>query len=254
MTDIASELPQHTPASPSTPAQTPAQAPAPTAAAVARVSLPPSGSLRRAPHVHASTTPGAHRPMRRADREVRSPQQIKDILDSCEVVRIAYQDAEGLTIVPMNFGYQFTLERFPQPENDLPVSLSADGTPLPPDFGELRIFLHSAHEGRKIDAIRAAGNALQVAFELDCDHQVHEGRTPCNWSASFRSIVGTGTASVVTDLDEKIVAMQALMSKQAGMDHVPFTARQMASVTVWQITSTNFTGKIHTVPRQHGSK
>ncbi len=254
MTDIASELPQHTPASPSTPAQTPAQAPAPTAAAVARVSLPPSGSLRRAPHVHATTLAGAHRLMRRADREVRSPQQIKDILDSCEVVRIAYQDAEGLTIVPMNFGYQFTLERFPHPENDLPVSLSADGTPLPPDFGELRIFLHSAHEGRKIDAIRAAGNALQVAFELDCDHQVHEGRTPCNWSASFRSIVGTGTATVITDLDEKIAAMQALMSKQAGMDHVPFTAQQMMSVTVWQIVSTSFTGKIHTVPRPHGGK
>ena len=48
--------------------------------------------------------------------------------------------------------------------------------------------------------------------------------------------------------------MQALMSKQAGMDHVPFTAQQMMSVTVWQIVSTSFTGKIHTVPRPHGGK
>lgn len=192
--------------------------------------------------------------MRRADREVRSPQQIKDILDACEVVRVAYQDVEGLTIVPMNFGYDFSIARFAYPEDDLPVNVSADGTPLPPDFGELRIFLHSAHEGRKVDAISAAGNELPVAFELDCDHQVHEGRTPCNWSASFRSIVGTGTASVITNLDEKITAMQALMSKQAGMDHVPFTAQQMASVTVWQVVSTNFTGKIHTVPRPHGGR
>ena len=244
MTDTTSELPQHTPAS----------LPTPATSAVAKVSLPPSGSLRRAPHVHATTLAGAHRPMRRADREVRSPQQIKDILDSCEVVRVAYQDAEGLTIVPMNFGYRFALGRFAHPENDLPVSLSEDGIPLPPDFGELRIFLHSAHEGRKIDAISAAGNALPVAFELDCDHQVHEGRTPCNWSASFRSIVGTGTATVITDLDEKIAAMQALMSKQAGMDHVQFTAQQMMSVTAWQIVSTSFTGKIHTVPRPHGGK
>ena len=242
MTDSALQPQQHTP--------TPQDA----APAPLKMPLPPSGSLRRAPHVHASTTPGVHRPMRRADREVRSPQQIKDILDACEVVRVAYQDAEGLTIVPMNFGYDFSLARFAHPEDDLPVNVSADGTPLPPDFGELRIFLHSAHEGRKIDAISAAGNALPVAFELDCDHQVHEGRTPCNWSASFRSIVGTGTATVITDLDEKIAAMQALMSKQAGMDHVPFTAQQMASVTVWQFVSTNFTGKIHTVPRPHGGK
>lgn len=242
MTDSALQPQQHTP--------TPQDA----APAPLKTPLPPSGSLRRAPHVHASTTPGVHRPMRRADREVRSPQQIKDILDSCEVVRVAYQDAEGLTIVPMNFGYDFSLAQFAHPEDDLPVNVSADGTPLPPDFGELRIFLHSAHEGRKIDAISAAGNALPVAFELDCDHQVHEGRTPCNWSASFRSIVGTGTASVITNLDEKITAMQALMSKQAGMDHVPFTAQQMASVTVWQVVSTNFTGKIHTVPRPHGGK
>lgn len=203
---------------------------------------------------HERTVAGERRRMRRADREVTDASAIAGIVAACRIVRVSYVDVEGLTIVPMNFGYDFSLARFAHPEDDLPVNVSADGTPLPPDFGELRIFLHSAHEGRKIDAISAAGNALPVAFELDCDHQVHEGRTPCNWSASFRSIVGTGTATVITDLDEKIAAMQALMSKQAGMDHVPFTAQQMMSVTVWQIVSTSFTGKIHTVPRPHGGK
>ena len=48
------------------------------------------------------TTAGAHRMMRRADREVSDPAQVAAIVASCKIIRIAYMDAEGLTIVPMN--------------------------------------------------------------------------------------------------------------------------------------------------------
>lgn len=95
------------------------------------------------------------RPMRRADREVHDTAEIEGILRDCADVRVAYQDAQDLTIVPVNFAYVL-------------------------EDGKLTLFMHSALAGRKIDAIRSAGNALPVAFEMDCDAEVYTGRTPCS--------------------------------------------------------------------------
>ena len=49
------------------------------------------------------TVAGRHRMMRRADREVADPQQVEAIIATCKIVSLAYTDAEGITIVPLNF-------------------------------------------------------------------------------------------------------------------------------------------------------
>lgn len=54
------------------------------------------------------TVAGRHRMMRRADREVADPQQVEAIIATCKIVSLAYTDAEGITIVPLNFGYALT--------------------------------------------------------------------------------------------------------------------------------------------------
>ena len=77
--------------------------------------------------------------MRRKDREIRDLDQLEDILKECDAVRIAAQDEAGLFIVPMNFGYRLEGEK-------------------------LTLFVHSAPEGRKVDAFRQGG---MVAFEMD---------------------------------------------------------------------------------------
>ena len=162
------------------------------------------------------TTAGAHRMMRRADREVSDPAQVAAIVASCKIIRIAYMDAEGLTIVPMNR----------------------------PTF-----YFHSAPIGRKIDAIKAAGNKLSVAFEMETDCEVVAGRVPCNWGEAFKSVVGTGVASIVSDLDESRLALEMLMRQQAGMEHVEFTDQQVRSVTVWKVESDYVTAKVRERPQ-----
>ncbi|OZG59161.1 MFS transporter [Bifidobacterium tissieri] len=178
------------------------------------------------------TVAGAHRRMRRADREVTDTEQIRQIIDHCDVVHVSYMDAEGLTIVPVNFGYEYT-----------------DAAPAD-DAGTLVLYMHSAPEGRKFDAIRTAGNALPVAFEMDTDREIIEGRAWCNWGEAFKSVVGNGTASIVDDVDEKIHGLQLLMGQQMGKWGVPFTPQQASSVMVWKITATHATGKIHAKVRQ----
>ena len=135
------------------------------------------------------TTAGAHRMMRRADLEVSDPAQVAAIVASCKIIRIAYMDAEGLTIVPMNFGY---------------VS-EGIGNATRPTF-----YFHSAPIGRKIDAIKAAGNKLSVAFEMETDCEVVAGRVPCNWGEAFKSVVGyhlTFVSSLVLNVFTLVVVM-----------------------------------------------
>lgn len=135
------------------------------------------------------------RPMRRADREVHDTAEIEGILRDCADVRVAYQDAQGLTIVPVNFAYVL-------------------------EDGKLTLFMHSALAGRKIDAIRSAGNALPVAFEMDCDAEVYTGRTPCSSTTAFRSIIGTGVAGLIDETGKKIEALTLLMRQRTGMKDV----------------------------------
>lgn len=171
------------------------------------------------------TVAGAHRPMRRADREVVYPGAIEAIVDSCDIVDVAYADAEGLTVVPLNFGYDYDR-----------------------GSGRLVLWFHSAPHGRKLDAIRASGNRLTVAFAMRTGCEATEGRTACNWGETFASIVGEGTASTVDDLDDCRHGLVRLMAQQAHMPHVEFTDAQVRSVTVWRIESSRLTAKTRPRP------
>ncbi|NEG89205.1 pyridoxamine 5'-phosphate oxidase family protein [Bifidobacterium aerophilum] len=173
------------------------------------------------------TVAGEHRRMRRADREIVDREQIAEIIGRCDIVDMAYVDAEGLTIVPLNFGYDYD-----------------------PATGGLTLWMHSASRGRKLDAIRAAGNRLTVSFAMRADCEVIEGRTACNWGEAFTSIVGDGVASIVDDLDDRRRGLRLLMAHQAHMPHVTFTDAQVNSVTVWKIESTRLTAKSHAKPNR----
>jgi len=47
------------------------------------------------------------RQMRLEKREIKDPAELEKVLDACKVVRIGTMDAEGMFIVPVNFGYEF---------------------------------------------------------------------------------------------------------------------------------------------------
>ena len=149
--------------------------------------------------------------MRRADREVRSPQQIKDILDSCEVVRIAYQDAEGLTIVPMNFGTEV-------------------------EDGKRIFWFHSAGEGRKYRLLRlAAARGETVGFELDGGYRMIPGEAACSYTAAYRSVIGTGHVHFAADRAEKRHGLALLMRHTAGEGDYSFPDAALDRVTVFSI-------------------
>ena len=152
--------------------------------------------------------------MRRSDRAVTAPEEIRDILERCRVCRLAMADAAGLYIVPMNFGY--TLED-----------------------GRLTLYFHSAQEGRKIDALAASP---QVAFEMDGSHQLVAGKAPCSYSFRYASITGTGTAVFCRTAEEKIAGLQAIMAHQTGQTF-SFTREMVQNVAVFRVEADTYTAK-----------
>lgn len=152
--------------------------------------------------------------MRRKDRQVNGEEALREILEACQVVRIAMQDEEGLYIVPMNFGYDY--------EN-----------------GKLALYVHSAREGRKVSAFRRNG---QIAFEMDCGHELVEGNQACQYSYRYKSIVGNGEIVELENPEDKTKGLQALMRRFSDRTF-DFNEKMLAVVSVFRIDASGFTGK-----------
>lgn len=155
------------------------------------------------------------RAMRRKDRAVTNPIELSNILDTCNICRIAYQDAEGLTIVPLNFGYVYE--------------------------EKLSLYFHSAQAGRKFDAFQTPQT---VAFEMDGAHRLIEGEAACDYSYSFVSIIGNGIISNVEAMDEKITALKSLMRHETKREF-EITNDMTQQVAIFRLDVENFTGKYH---------
>lgn len=106
------------------------------------------------------------REMRLAKREITDPEVLKEIVEECDTVRLGLIDAEGMFIVPVNYGYEFTEEN---------------------GKAELQLYFHGAAEGRKADALKSQSS---VAVEMDCRHGIITGDYTCAYSYSYRSIMG----------------------------------------------------------------
>ena len=154
--------------------------------------------------------------MRRNDREVTDISELLAIIDRCKVCRIGMQDENGIYIVPMNFGYEYV-------------------------DGRLTLVLHSAKEGRKIDAL---SQKQEVCFEMDCEHRLLAGETACKYGYSFKSIIGNGSAVFIEDMDEKKRALGLLMQHQTGTAF-EFDDKMADAVAVFEVKVTTFTGKYH---------
>ena len=173
--------------------------------------------------------------MRRKDREVLGDENIAKIIEQCTTCHVAMTDDTNASmpyVIPLSFGYSL---------ND----------------GVLELYFHCAHVGKKLDCIRKNPN---VAFSMSVENriEIHED-VYCKSGRFYASVVGQGKAEIVDDVAEKCRGLSLLMERQAAgsvqhpnsahstqsaaLHKFEFTPEQAATVTVFKITSTNFTGK-----------
>lgn len=155
--------------------------------------------------------------MRRKDREVTDIDQIHKVMNNCSCCRLGFYDGEEVYIVPLNFGYDIV-------------------------HGNTVLYFHGAKEGRKIDLI---GTVQSVGFEMDTDYKLNEGKTACEYSATFQSIIGTGKVSFVENKHEKEKALQAIMYHNTNKNDWIFTDNMVDLVCVFKVVVSKISCKVH---------
>lgn len=125
--------------------------------------------------------------MRRKDREIKDPEKIRAILSDSPYLHMAYNDENGLTIVPLSFGYDMS------------------------EDGEITLYIHSAKEGRKVSALRSG---QEVAIEISNLYSYIDGNgIGCRWSCEYASIVGNAHSVEIIDKEEKEKALSRILDK-----------------------------------------
>lgn len=148
--------------------------------------------------------------MRRQEREISDRAAIDAIIRACQVCRLGMVDGDLPYIVPMSFGY--------------------DGRAL---------YFHCATQGRKLDVLR---RRPRVCFEFDCLDAMVEAEQACGWSCRYRSVMGTGLASIIADPEGKRRALSALMAQYSERSF-SFPDAALARTAAIEVVIESITGK-----------
>ena len=148
--------------------------------------------------------------MRRSEREITSPAEIEAILLRARVCSLGLNDEGKAYVVPVNYGYEAGC-----------------------------LYVHSAKEGRKIDALRRDNH---VAFAIYTDDEVVEAEKNCGWGMKYRSVMGVGRASLLNGQEEKEKALGIIM-RQHGSSSMEFDPSQVEKVLIIKVEIESMTGK-----------
>lgn len=153
--------------------------------------------------------------MRRNDREIKDFDEIVEVIQKCEICRLAFNDGEYPYILPLNSGMAI-------------------------ESGRIVFYFHGALEGKKYELI--AGNN-KAAFEMDCSTKLKTILEDGNCTMLYESIIGQGTVEILLD-GEKEHALDILM-KHYHKEEFPYNKAVLPRTRVFKMTVEHCTGKRH---------
>lgn len=151
--------------------------------------------------------------MRRTDREIKSFDEIINVIKKCDVCRLGFNDGEYPYILPLNFGMQI-------------------------EDGKIALYFHGATEGKKYDLIAKNNKA---SFEMDCSHRLVMDAEEGSCTMEYESVIGHGTVEILPE-EEKYEALCILM-KHYHQEEFAFNKDVMPATTVFKLTVEECTGK-----------
>ena len=151
--------------------------------------------------------------MRRYEKEIKDIETIYRILNEADVCRVGFSKANKPYIVPMNFG-----------------------------FDEGCIYFHSSVEGKKMEILKENND---LCFEVDIKSEIVKSEKPCNWGMHYMSVMGSGTAELIEEPDEKIKALDIIMKKydNEGLNSHEYAESSLKRTAVIKLILTELTGK-----------
>lgn len=156
--------------------------------------------------------------MRRNDKAMTDVNDIFSVIERCHIVHIAMVENGKPYLVAMNFGYERR-------------------------GSELILYLHSAQEGRKMDALK---KNPEVYFQMEHSAGLAAGTQgkPCSYSWHFDSVMGSGQVLFLTDEAEQTHALNRIVQHLVQTEETfDFPPQMLNRTCIWKIVSTDFTGK-----------
>jgi nitroimidazol reductase NimA-like FMN-containing flavoprotein (pyridoxamine 5'-phosphate oxidase superfamily) len=154
--------------------------------------------------------------MRRKDRELTDPAEIRAILEKADVCHLAMSDNNVPYLVTMNFGLK--------------------------SGKNIVLYFHAAYEGKKIDILKR--NNL-VCFGADIGHEllISETGTSCGCSMKYSSVIGIGSVSFVTERSERCEALEAIMKHYSQKPPYSFTEEMIDRTSILRLDVKEIAGK-----------
>jgi nitroimidazol reductase NimA-like FMN-containing flavoprotein (pyridoxamine 5'-phosphate oxidase superfamily) len=149
--------------------------------------------------------------MRRKEKEITDQIILESILKKAKICRLGILDKEKPYIIPVNYGYH-----------------------------EGHLYIHSASEGKKITLLKKNPN---ICFEIEGNHKIQKTGIPCNWSTTYQSIIGYGTATILTNENEKRNALHILINHYSPDTNYDFSKNNVDAVSIIKIKIEKMTGK-----------
>ena len=154
--------------------------------------------------------------MRRKEREITDPAEVKEILEKAEVLRIALNNGVYPYVFPVNFGYQMQGE-------------------------QMMLFFHGAQDGTKHEIIQRDPH---VAFEMDCETALipPKGMEACTASYAYASVIGQGIIQKAEEAEKEPLLGKLL--HHYGIQTMPMNPNHLARTTVYKILVEHYTAKL----------
>ncbi len=151
--------------------------------------------------------------MRRRDREIKDFNDITDIMERCDICRLAF-NADGYPyILPLNFGMEV-------------------------QGGKIILYFHGALEGKKYEWMEKDNRA---AFVMDCSHRLVMEEDTGNCGMEYESVIGRGRVEMVPE-EEKYEALCILM-KHYHQEEFAFNKAMIPVTRVFRLVVEEVSGK-----------
>lgn len=150
--------------------------------------------------------------MNRKDREVTDFEEIKDIINSCDTLRLGIHNGDYPYVVPLSFGFEAVEDK-------------------------LIFYTHSAMKGLKLDLIKANP---KVCVEIDSMNGYAE--TARGVTTNYRSFIGFGTAEIA-DYEDTVKGLELLLEHCKITGYSAEECAKLGITTVLKITVENYTAK-----------
>lgn len=148
--------------------------------------------------------------MRKKEREICDPEEVESIIKRAYVCRLAMCEDGMPYVVPLCFGYE-----------------------------NRKLYFHSANEGRKMEILR---KSPRVCFEVDIDWEIIRRSERC--SMRYRSVVGSGSASLVESLEEKRRSLDLIM-RQCQQEPFSYPEETLGRTAIIRVEIEEMTGKAY---------